>query len=411
MTSPKPKPDASTAAWRFVVLMGGVSLLADLTYEGARGLLGPWLGVLGASAAAVGVVAGAGELLGSTLRFATGRLADRTRRYWGLTLAGYAINLLAVPAMALAGSWEAVAVLVALERSGKALRAPARDALLARAAERVGMGRAFGVHEALDQVGAVTGPLVLSAMLAAGAGYRHALATLLVPALGALALLLVARSLYPRPGESAGRAGDGGGARDTGEGDGGAPRGDGEARRRRRLLLGAALLAFGFVDFPLVAFHAQRTGAVGAAWVPALYALAMGVDAVAALVLGRAFDRRPARVLGGALGVAALSAPLAFLGGAAGLGAGMFAWGIGMGASESIVRAAVARLAAPRRRASAFGSFHAVHGMAWFAGSTVAGVLYAHAPVALVGVSAASMGAGAIVMARAVRVSPTRRGG
>ena len=186
-------------ALRFILLLGAVSLFADMTYEGARSITGPYLAMLGASATAVGFVAGFGELIGYAVRLASGYLSDRTGQYWAVTIFGYCVNLLAVPLLALAGSWEAAGVLIVLERMGRAIRTPARDAMLSHAAGHTGLGWGFGLHEALDQTGAVLGPLALGAVMYLGGGYRTAFAVLLIPALLALSVLAAARILYPRP--------------------------------------------------------------------------------------------------------------------------------------------------------------------------------------------------------------------
>jgi MFS family permease len=171
-----------SVALTFVVLLGVVSLLADVTYEGARSAVGPYLEILGASAAAVGVVAGLGELVGYAIRVAAGYLSDRTGRYWAITIAGYGVNLLAVPLLALAGRWEVAAALIVFERLGKAIRTPARDAMLSHATHSMGRGWGFGLHEALDQIGAVLGPLIVAAVLYFTGDYRAGFAILLVPA-------------------------------------------------------------------------------------------------------------------------------------------------------------------------------------------------------------------------------------
>ncbi|MEK7699337.1 MAG: MFS transporter, partial [Planctomycetota bacterium] len=138
-------------ALRFIVLLGIVSLFADMTYEGARSINGPYLAVLGASATTVGIIAGLGELIGHSLRLVSGYITDRIGRYWAITLFGYAINMIAVPAIALAGRWEIAAILMVTERIGKAIRTPARDAMLSHATREIGRGKGFGLHEALDQ--------------------------------------------------------------------------------------------------------------------------------------------------------------------------------------------------------------------------------------------------------------------
>jgi MFS family permease len=200
---PSDRPTASSSerfsAIRFVMVMGLLSLFADASYESARGIVGAYLAQLGAAAAVVAVATGGGELLGNLLRYGSGALGDRTGRYWLLTGLGYSAGLLAVPAMGLAGSWPAVVALVFVERFGKGLRAPARDVLLSRAAELAGPGKAFGIHEALDQIGAIAGPLAVGAILASGRSYAQALRWLAIPTLAALALLGAARYLYPTP--------------------------------------------------------------------------------------------------------------------------------------------------------------------------------------------------------------------
>jgi hypothetical protein len=158
--------DSRARAIRFIVMLGAVSLFADVTYEGARSITGPFLGLLGASAAIVGAVAGAGELIGHALRLASGYFTDRSKKYWAIVLVGYSVNLLAVPLLALAGRWEVAALLIIMERLGKAIRAPARDVMLAHAAKAVGTGWGFGLHEAMDQIGALTGPLIVAITLA-----------------------------------------------------------------------------------------------------------------------------------------------------------------------------------------------------------------------------------------------------
>ncbi|MDX2153980.1 MAG: MFS transporter [Bryobacteraceae bacterium] len=356
-----------TAAVRFIVLLGVVSLFADVTYEGARGALGPYLALLGAGPAAVGFVSGAGELLGHALRLGSGWLADRTRAYWALTIAGYTINLLAVPLLAFAGNWPAAAVLVILERSGKALRTPARDAMLSRATEQTGHGWGFGLHEALDQVGALTGPLIV-AVAVASVGYRTGFLILGIPALAALAALAVARRSFPIPPELPVRLQD--------------LQSRGLPRSYWLYLAAAGLMGAGFLDFPLIAWRLAREQLFGAPWIAALYGLAMGVDALAALAFGRLFDRYGPGVLALAALCAAAAGPLVLLGGTAVVVAGVALWGIALGAQESVLRAAVATLAPPGRRASAYGIFHTVFGVLWFAGSLAAGALLAASPPA-----------------------------
>lgn len=355
---------AAKRALVFVVLLGVVSLFADMTYEGSRSIWGPYFGTLGATGAIVGLVAGGGELLGYVLRLFTGALADRTRRYWGITIAGYAVNLLAVPALALAGNWPVAAGLVILERSGKALRTPARDAMLSYAAKDMGgAGWAFGLHEALDSIGAVLGPLIAALVLFLHGGYRHAFAWLLLPALGALVTLAIARARFPQPQELDRHP---------------IPEvSDAKALRDLKVFLAAtALIAAGYSDFALIAFHLARDHVVGNGVVPVLYAIACLAGGLTALVLGRLFDKQGLSVLLWSTLVPALYAPLVFLGGMGAALAGMILWGIGFGAHDSLFRAAVAQRIPRERRATVMGVFNAIYGVAWCLGSILLGVLY-----------------------------------
>ncbi|MCU0229895.1 MAG: MFS transporter [Acidobacteria bacterium] len=371
--------DAKRHAWRAIVLFGVVSLFADITYEGARSISGPFLESLGASAVVVGFAAGAGELIAYGLRLASGIWADRSRRYWTLTVAGYAINLLAVPLLALAGAWPVAVLLLLVERFGKALRNPSRDAILAGAALTVGTGRGFALHEALDQIGAVAGPLIVSAALAArlgaDAGFRAGFAILLVPALLALATLSWAR-------------------RETGRLE---PRSKVPHDATREplpraywyYLASAALLAAGLADFPLLAFRLAEEKLVPGSVIPLLYAAAMAADAVAALAFGWLFDRFGFGVLGLAGLLAVPATALAFLGPLPAVVAGVLLWGAALGAHESVVRAGVAQIAPRGRHGTAFGIFYAAYGGGWFVGSALMGLAYERSPIALVALSAA----------------------
>jgi MFS family permease len=354
----------TSKAIRFVVLIGVVSLFSDMTYEGARSVVGPYLGTLGASAFAIGLVSGGGELVGYVLRLWSGRLADRTRRYWALTFAGYVLNLLAVPVLAFAGRWETAAALVILERAGKALRTPARDAMLSYATSQTGRGWGFGLHEALDQTGAIVGPLIVAAAVAHWAGYRAAFLWLLVPALCALATLTLAWRAYGDPQ-----------ALETAPTD---THGHGLGRAFWTYVAGSALVGMGFLDYPVMAFHFARVGSVTATWIPILYAIAMAADGLAALALGRWFDRAGLEVVAIATIASAAFAPFALASHFSLAIVGTILWGIGLAAQESVMRAAVAAMTAADQRGTAYGAFNMVFGIAWFAGSAFMGWLYAH---------------------------------
>jgi MFS family permease len=350
------------ASLKFVLLIGVLSFFADFTYEGSRGITGPFLAVLGASGTLVGIVAGLGELLGYGLRVISGRLSERTQKFWPITLFGYFIQMLSVPLLALAGNWKTAAVLILVERVGKAIRNPPRDVMLSYAAREIGFGWAFGVHEGLDQTGALVGPLLVAAVLYSGGDYRLAFAVLVVPALVTLSILLVARVLYPRPEDLEGNVPD--------------VHAEGLPRVFWVYLGGAALVAAGFADFQLIAYHFQKEDALGTIWIPVMYSIAMAVSGAGSLIFGRMFDRLGIRVLIPLTVISALFAPLVFLGGFWPLLVGSALWGLGMGVHESIVPAAVATMVPRARRPSAYGLFTAGYGAAWFVGSAIMGVLY-----------------------------------
>ncbi len=360
-------------AMRFVLLIGLVSLFADTTYEGSRSIIGPYLGLLGATGTIVGLVAGAGELIGYGVRVVSGYLSDQTARYWPITFVGYTINLLAVPALALAGNWPLAAALIILERFGKGIRAPAKDAMLSHATKGVGHGWGFGIHEAMDQIGAMSGPIIVAVVLFLQGGYRTGFALLLVPALLALVVLAAARFLYPRPQDL--------------ESVSIHIATKGFPRAFWTYLAGVALVAAGFADFALISFHFGQAGTVAPDLIPIFYAVAMGVDALASLVFGRLFDRFGIAILVIAVVVSFGFAPLVFFGDFSYALLGTALWGIGLGAQESIMRAAVAGMIPPERRATAFGAFNTGYGVFWFAGSAVMGVLYDVSRPALVAFS------------------------
>ncbi|MBS7249295.1 MAG: MFS transporter [Candidatus Freyarchaeota archaeon] len=349
-------------AAKFVILLGVVSLFADMTYEGARSITGPYLSILGASGTIVGIVAGLGELVGYGLRLISGYISDRTGKYWAVTISGYVMNLFAVPLLALAGRLDVAIILIILERVGKGIRTPARDAMLSHATAQMGHGWGFGVHEALDQIGAILGPLTVAAILYFEGSYQVSFAVLLVPALLALSVLVRSRFLYPRPRVF--------------EED----RSKLQSREFPKVfwlyLVAVALIAAGFADFSLVAFHFKEVAVVSDDWIPLFYAVAMGVDALAALLFGRLFDRVGMPTLIVATVISLFCAPLVFLGNFYFALLGVALWGVGMGAQESIMRATIAGMVSIDRRGSAYGIFNTGYGVFWFLGSALMGMLY-----------------------------------
>lgn len=354
------------AALYFVLLFGVVSLFADMTYEGARSVTGPFLATLGASGLIVGSIAGLGELLGYTLRLVSGRWADHSKLYWPITLAGYLVQMAAVPALALAGSWQLAAAFIVLERIGKATRNPPRDVMLAQAGTHMGRGWAFGINEALDQFGAFVGPLVVAVVLAKHGSYQSAFAMLAIPAIVTLILVFSARSAFPNAGQVERRS---------------APQSTAAYHPAFWwYLAAAALVGFGFADFSLVAYHFSKAQIISPSLVPIFYALAMAAGGIGALIFGKLFDRIGLIVLVPVTLIVAAYAPLVFLGGSTLALAGSLLWGVGLGAHESVMQAAVAHLVPHEKLGSAYGLFGAAFGIAWFAGSVVLGAAYDASP-------------------------------
>ena len=404
LPAPPPSAPAKGQARHFVILLGWVSLFADLCYEGMRGAIGPYLALMGASATAVGAVAGTGEAIGYGLRYVTGALADRTQRYWLLTFLGYGTNLVAVPLLALAGSWPMVAALVGLERLGKAIRSPAKSTLTSFAAADVGAGKAFAISEAMDQVGGLLGPLVVAGVLAWRGetleGFAWAFAILGIPAAITLVILSRARRLYPDP-----RALDT--SSDTERGALGL--------RYRLYLVGVALVAIGLADWPLLSYHLEKADVLSTKWLPIAYACAMALDGVAAVAAGTAFDRNRARGGTGAVVVSlfilagAAYAPFVLSAGAstpylAIIGLAM--WSVARAATESIGKALIATIVPRGERGRAYGLYYLVWGVAWWAGSIALGAMYDHDRTLAAVFATAALVAGAVVIVFAAR---TRR--
>ena len=355
------------AAIRFIICLGVVSMFADMTYEGAHSVIGPLLSDLGSSATQVGIIAGIGEMFAASLRFFSGRLADKTRAYWTIAILGYAINIIVVPALAFAGNWQAAALLIIAERTGKALRGPARDVLLSGATNKVGHGFGFGVHAAFDQAGAVMGPLFVAYAVAKTNHFGPAFLWLGVPAVGAFTAMVIARAINLRTEVKAPKTVE------------------------QKLppvfwtyVAAAGLLASGFVDFPLLAYHFQKTQLVGKETIPLLYAAAMGVNGITAVIFGKLFDRFGVYALALGILVSLMALPLGFLGGHAGVYAAVGCWATGLGAQDASLRGGIAQVVSMNKRGSAFGAFNGIYGVAWFVGSAVMGLLYDHSLIALV---------------------------
>ncbi len=353
----------------FIFLLGFVSLFSDIVYEGARSISGQFLGLLGATATTIALVAGLGEFIGYSFRLVSGYLADKTKKYWILTLIGYGMNLFVVPGLAFVGNWQMAFALLIAERFGKALRKPARDTMMSYAVKQVGSGFGFGLEEALDQIGAVTGPALLSLILTLKNGdelskYRFGFGVLFIPATISVILLITARFLFPAPSQF---------EKDSQISE--------PAQKFSKkfiwYLVAICLIAAGFADFPFVAFHVSNQKIFAVSVIPLLYAMAMGVDAAAALLFGRLYDKFGVTILMVSSALTAGFAPLVFLiKNPWFITLGISLWGIGMGAQESILKAVVADIVPKQRRGTAYGVFNTLFGLAWFLGSFSMGVLY-----------------------------------
>ncbi len=366
---------SKSKAFNFVLILGFVNLFADITYEGASSINGPFLGMLGASAAAIGAIAGIGEFLGYSLRSVSGYISDKSGKYWLITFIGYAINLLAVPALALVGNWQWAGFFIIAERVGRAIRKPTVEAMLSYTTGTLGRGWVYAVNTALDQTGATIGPLLMSLVLFMKGSYRMGYAVLLISALLALATLVVARFFFPDPSRL-------------------------EVVPTAKLkgftsaywlyVTAGASVAAGLVSFELISYHFSTAKVVGVDWIPLFFALAMGVDAIASLILGRLFDRIGLSIVLIAFFLSAFFAPFVFLGNFSMAIIGMILWGIGFGAQDTLLKAIIAGVMPEGKRNLAFGLFYVGYGFGWLFGSVTTGLLYGVSLYLLVAFSAAS---------------------
>jgi len=354
-------------ALELILLMGLVSALGDITYETGRSISGPYLAFLGAGAVVVGVVSGLGEFLGYALRLASGYLADRTRSYWIATFIGYGL-ILSIPLLAYTKHWEWAVVFLLLERSGKAIRSPSRDTILSHATHQVGRGWGFAIHEALDQLGAVLGPLIFTVVFMQRNSYRDGFSMLWIPAILTMAALIVARLRVPSPEKLE----DVPKARTYAAVD--------ERRNLPGIFWVYGLFTFlgvaGFANFQVISYHLVNQAVVPEAQIPVLYAIAMGADALAALAVGKAYDKIGLKSL---VIIPFATLPLPFLSFSRQYWlaiVGAVLWGIIMAVHETIMRAAIADLVPGERRAFAYGIFNTIYGVAWFVSGAALGLLY-----------------------------------
>ncbi len=384
-------------AMLFILLFGVVSLFSDMTHEGASSIRGAYLALLGASAGTIGFVSGLGELIGYSMRYVFGKLTDKTKKYWPMTIAGYVIDVLAVPALALVGEhgWIAACGLLVVERMGKAIKKPAKDTIMSFAAAQEGVGKSFGIQEVLDQIGAFLGPVLFYlVMLFKTDGttfdrYSICFAVAAIPGVITLVLLLVTKLKFPNPEHFEPE-----------------PKEYVPFKMKKEFIFyiaGISLFAFGFIDYSIVAMHvsrtyetvsgslAQTTSLVSSGTLPLLYAGAMLVDAVAALFFGLLYDKKGVKALVWSTLISAPFAVFIFAGhSVTRLLIGVALWGVGMGAQESILKAAVTSMVPKASRATGYGIFECAFGVFWFLGSWLLGVLYDASLPAMIAVSVAA---------------------
>jgi len=354
-------------AYHFIVLMGIVSLFGDITYEGARSITGPYLAILGASAGIVGFASGLGEFIGYAFRLVSGYYADRTRSYWPITIAGYAL-ILSIPLLGLVSHWWFAVVLLVIERMGKAIRTPARDAILSHATKQVGRGWGFAVHEALDQVGAFAGPFIFSVVFILEGSYRDGFKILWIPAFLTLVFLSIARVRVESPQKLETQT-------------------ESEQKTRGRLSgtfwfysLFIFLSVAGFAHFQIMSYHFKIKSIVTDVQIPIFYAVAMGTDALVALVIGKLYDKTGLKSL---IAIPLLTLPIPFFAFSQSYAFAIVSvvlWGAVMGIHETTMRAAIADLTLLEYRGFAYGLFNTVYGASWLFGGTIMGILYDRSP-------------------------------
>ena len=347
-----------------IFLLGIISLMGDVVYEGSRGLITPYLDFLGASAFLVAFVGRFGEFLGYALRLVSGKLADTTKAYWVFMFLGYGL-IASIPLLGVTRILEIAIILVLLERIGKAIRAPSRDAVLSIVSRGVGAGKAFGIHELLDQIGAILGPLIVAGlMFYTGNNYNLTFSYLSLPFIALLAILAYTYKKIGRKksnrletisekSESVGKLG----------------------KPFYIYTFAVSLNTIGLIPFELILYKANAIlEPINQIWiVPLIYTLIQSVDAPTALFAGFAYDKFKTRVLilPFALSVIPTLLAMANTNMAMLIAAAVF-FGLVLGMQESIYRAAVSNFAPISSRGTAYGIFSTAYGV----GMLISGAIY-----------------------------------
>lgn len=352
-----------------ITIFGIVSLLGDIIYEGARGINGQYLQILGASAAVIGFFTGLGEFFGYGLRAISGYISDKTKSYWFLTILGYAL-LAFVPLLALAGNWQLAITFIIFERIGKAIRSPARDTILSYSAKKVGTGLGFGIHEFLDQIGALLGPLLISIVFLqfktiSLKEYQYAYSILFIPFLVLILFLIFAYFFFKNSKFEV------------------------EEKRKKEKFSRVfwIYIAFtfattlGLISFAILGYHFKVKNVIPEAQIPLLYSFAMITDALAALAIGKAYDKLEKKSSGLLLLIlipllTLLIPVLVFFENFVFILLGIAFFGMVLGFHETIMRAAIADITPISKRGSGYGIFTALYGLASLAGGALVGIFY-----------------------------------
>lgn len=347
-----------------IFFLGIVSLFADITYEGARSIIGQYLFVLGSSSLFVGFTAGFGEFIGYFLRILFGYLADKTKNYWSFMIIGYSLNVFSVPLLAFTNNYLIAGILILLERLGKAIRTPSRDTIISFIGAKYGSGISFGIHEFLDQIGALSGPLLIFLILSLSKNnYKLSFLILIIPAILCLIFLFWTKIKFSNISEI-------------------------EIRGKRYesfksskkfwiYTIAIGFVSFGFIDFALISYHYKKINLFEPNIIAILYSIAMITDAISSIILGKLFDKFGIKVLLISILLTSFSSPLLFLFNEKMIiFLAIILWGIGIGSQESIMRAYISNIIKKEERATAFGIFNSIYGFSWFIGSLMIGYLY-----------------------------------
>ncbi|MEW6086944.1 MAG: MFS transporter [bacterium] len=366
------------SAVMLIILFGIVSLFGDIVYEGARSVYGPFAKTIGMDIALLGLITGMAEFLGYFIRFVSGYLSDKTRAYWIFTILGYGM-LASIPLMSMASGWQVAAVFIICERLGKAVRSPARDTILSQATKQIGTGWGFALHEAMDQIGAFLGPLIFTAIFLVGTNtektvsdYHKGFALLWMPFIIVMITVMIAFFKMPDPERFETK-----------------PDLKNPPDKLSKVFWLYTVFTFittlGFVSFVILGYHFKDKNITSDAQIPMFYSIAMGIDAISALIIGKIYDRlkeshndeRAGLITLIIIPLFTLLIPiLGFIDNVLFIVISVVLWGVVMGIHETIMKSSIADLTHFKKRGVGYGIFNTAYGLAMFFGSLLMGVLY-----------------------------------